>query len=147
MKLFSLTDLSCIHTFAAHTSAVLQVPEVSVFQFQAAFVRNGAQFVSADSGGILRVWTISSGESENTFEAHDDKVLCITHFEVSLFVVQIWTVCVRGGGEEVVTAGSDGQIIVWKDVTEEKRAEEEVKRREKIQQEQVQSCIIRMARP
>ena len=128
VKLWSITDLSCLRTFQGHTASVLSV----------AFVSAGAQLVSGGADGLVKVWTVRSDECEATLDAHTDKV---------------WALATAAaprnrrrrhggeGGEEgedddegegmesgaaaegpnaglvVVSGGADSVINVWKDVT------------------------------
>jgi U3 small nucleolar RNA-associated protein 13 len=56
----------------------------------------------------VRLWTIRSGECENTFDEHENRV---------------WALAVSPDGG-FVSGGSDGKIVMWTDVTE---AEERVR--------------------
>ena len=49
----------------------------------------------------------------------------------------MWCICAKVDESEYITAGSDGTVMIWKDITEEKRADEEKKRRQKLEEEQV----------
>lgn len=53
------------------------------------------------SDGLLKIWNVETSESVGSFDAHDDKI----------WAVESWQ-------EKIVTGGRDGQIIVWKNVTE-----------------------------
>ena len=50
---------------------------------------------------------------------------------------QIWSVAPNSARDEFATAGGDGKMVIWKDVTEEKIEEENRKRRKQVEQEQV----------
>jgi len=49
---------------AGHTASVLTVR----------FVNRGMQLISGASDGLVRLWTIRTGECENTFDEHADRV-------------------------------------------------------------------------
>lgn len=68
VKLWSITDFSCLRTFQGHTASVLSV----------AFVSAGAQLVSGGADGLVKVWTVRSDECEATLDAHTDKVWALT---------------------------------------------------------------------
>ena len=38
------------------------------------FVNRGMQLISGASDGLVRLWTIRTGECENTFDQHADRV-------------------------------------------------------------------------
>ncbi|KAF8360412.1 hypothetical protein PRIPAC_87335 [Pristionchus pacificus] len=101
VRVFSVHDRSMLATLEGHTSAVLKI----------LFVNNGNQLMSADSGGILRVWDVKGGVED-----------------------VIWSVCTSKKEELYVTAGSDGRILVWEDATELLQ-KEEMERQMKHQKE------------
>lgn len=120
MKLWSITDFSCLRTFQGHTASVLSV----------AFVSAGAQLVSGGADGLVKVWTVRSDECEATLDAHTDKVWALTTAKAPARKRRH-----RGGEEEeegeesdveekgpnsglvVVSGGADSVMNVWKDVT------------------------------
>ncbi|KAK6031011.1 Utp13 specific WD40 associated domain protein [Ostertagia ostertagi] len=55
---------------------------------------------------------------------------------------RIWTLLVNSDESEYVTAGSDGRIVVWKDVSDERRREEEAKVRKQLEEEQTLSNLL-----
>lgn len=55
-------------------------------------VNNGKQVVSADSGGLLKIWDLSSKECVTTMEAHDEK---------------IWTMIANDDESQFVTGKTD----------------------------------------
>lgn len=42
--------------------------------FQGIVVNGGKQILSADSGGLLKIWDIAANECVTTVEAHDEKI-------------------------------------------------------------------------
>lgn len=68
VKVWSITDFSCLRTFQGHTASVLSV----------GFVSAGAQLVSGGADGLVKVWTVRSDECEATLDAHTDKVWALT---------------------------------------------------------------------
>ncbi|VDM45040.1 unnamed protein product [Toxocara canis] len=98
---------------------------------QAVFVNNDKQLISADSGGLLKIWTVSAKECLSTVEAHDDKV---------------WAMLAYSDETKFVTAGSDGRIRIWEDVTEKKREEEEQKRTQRVRDEQKLANLMQQKR-
>ena len=42
------------------------------------FVNQGLQLLSSSADGLIRLWTIRTGECENTFDRHNDKIWAIT---------------------------------------------------------------------
>lgn len=125
VKLWSITDLSCLRTFQGHTASVLSV----------AFVSAGAQLVSGGADGLVKVWTVRSDECEATLDAHTDKVWALATAEAPRNRHGLG----EGEGDDeegegegvgngaaaegpnaglvVVSGGADSVINVWKDVT------------------------------
>ncbi|CAJ0960073.1 unnamed protein product, partial [Mesorhabditis belari] len=123
LKIWSVGDFSCLQTISGHSFAVLKGD----------WINNGSQLISADSGGVIKIWKLENNgaEAEASIEAHDDK---------------IWSLCFTEDESQYITAGGDGRIIIWKDVSDEKRHEEDKKRREKIEQEQTLSNLLEQNR-
>lgn len=63
IKIWSITDFSCLKTFQGHTSVL-----------KLSFIDQGMQFISSASDGNLKIWNLKSNECVSTFDAHDGKV-------------------------------------------------------------------------
>ncbi|KAK0408850.1 hypothetical protein QR680_004199 [Steinernema hermaphroditum] len=124
IKIFSISDLRCVQSLSGHDSAVLKV----------AFINNGHQLVSGDGEGLLKVWSIDNSECTKTIDAHYSK---------------LWALEVLEGSEDatqIISAGADGRVIVWEDVSEERRMEEEQRLAEKMANEQKLSNLMQQER-
>uniref|UniRef100_A0A1I8AMT8 WD_REPEATS_REGION domain-containing protein n=1 Tax=Steinernema glaseri TaxID=37863 RepID=A0A1I8AMT8_9BILA len=123
IKIFSISDLTCIQSLSGHESAVLKV----------AFVNNGHQLVSGDGDGLLKVWSLDNSECTKTIDAHYSK---------------LWGLEVLDTPEttQIVSAGADGRIIVWEDVSDQRRAEEEQRVAERMVNEQKLSNLMQQER-
>lgn len=97
IKLWSLSDFTCLKTFEGHTNSVLRV----------AFMTASTQLVSTASDGLIKAWNLKDEHCNLTLDAHEEKV---------------WALAVDADGRRLVTGGGDSRINVWEDVTE---AEEE----------------------
>lgn len=64
VKLWSLTDYSCLKTFEGHTNSVLKTVWLS----------GGLQVGSAGGDGLVKVWDVKGGECNTTLDNHEDKV-------------------------------------------------------------------------
>lgn len=80
------------------------------------FLNNGTQLISSASDGLLKLWNIKTNECVGTFDKHDDKA---------------WALCVSKDENKFISGGADGKLIIWKDVTHEKR-EEELEQRQEV---------------
>ncbi|KAE9415566.1 hypothetical protein Angca_004450 [Angiostrongylus cantonensis] len=122
IKIWSLSERTCLQTLNGHNSAVFRV---------ILFVNNGSQLVSADSAGIIKIWSLATSEANSTLEAHTDK---------------IWALLVNSNESEYVTAGADGSILVWGDVSDDRKREEEVKLKKHMEEEQTLNNLLEQDR-
>lgn len=101
---------ACLRTLEGHDSSVLCVR----------FLRAGAQLVSTGADGLLKLWSPSTGDCMGTFEAHADKVwsLAVRPVEHNESMPEGDQAALQHE-EELVTAGADSVLNVWKDVTGE----------------------------
>lgn len=102
IKLWSLSDYSCIRTFEGHQHSVLRV----------SFLTKGLQLLSCCSNGNLKLWNIKNVECLNTIDAHTDKINCFLLNKLE---------------NQIITGSSDSEINIWKDVTEGRKEEEQQK--------------------
>lgn len=113
VRLWAIKDGACLKTFSGHGSAVLQ----------ARFLSLGTQLVSTGSDGLLKLWSVATGEEVSTAEAHDDKA---------------WTLDVATGGEAaLLTGGADGSVALWADCTRVDQARAAAATEAQLQQQQV----------
>jgi U3 small nucleolar RNA-associated protein 13 len=60
------------------------------------------QLVSAGGDGLVKVWTIRSGECETTLDNHSDRV---------------WSLALTANEDVLVSGGGDSVITFWQDTT------------------------------
>ena len=65
VKLWNLTDFTCIKTFEGHANSVLSVD----------FLSEGQQLVSSGSDGLVKLWDVRTEECVATMDNHEDKVI------------------------------------------------------------------------
>ena len=95
VRLWSLHDYTCIHTFQGHTCSILSIQ----------FINFGQQLVSGSSDGLVKLWNIKNGECINTFDYHMSKIWTITTTNAS------------SSSNQIITGSSDGHILIWDDFT------------------------------
>jgi len=150
IKLFSLADLSCKMTLEGHSFAVLTIN----------FINNASQLLSADSNGLVKMWTVKSGVCEKTVECHEDKIWTLQVIEPSQQALENLAKRKRKAAEteadvngvkllpeehvRYVSAGSDGKIIIWEDITEEYAEEQARLAAERLAQIQTLDNFIRL---
>lgn len=106
IKLWSLSDYSCIRTFEGHSNSVLKVAwlKVPTGQDQA---KKAVHFASAGGDRLVKIWDANSGETECTLDNHEDRV---------------WALAVHPETNLIVSGGGDSTVTFWKDTTAETQA-------------------------
>ncbi|XP_065321684.1 transducin beta-like protein 3 [Gordionus sp. m RMFG-2023] len=118
IKLWILSDFNCIRTLEGHTCAVLHLQ----------FVTQSTQLLTSSSDGLMKLWTI---ETENcvTFDAHEGK---------------IWSFTTNKNESLMATGGgSDGKILIWKDVSQEEKKETNLIKETQIKSRQEISNLMK----
>ncbi len=121
LKLWSLSDYSCIRTFEGHTNSVLKVAWLNTPKPEPGQSQKRVQLVSAGGDGLVKVWDASSGEAECTLDNHEDRV---------------WALAVHPKDNTIVSGSGDSTISFWTDTTKATQAEAVKKNTEFVEQEQ-----------
>ncbi|KAL7271142.1 U3 small nucleolar RNA-associated protein 13 [Rhizina undulata] len=111
VKLWSLTDYSCLKTFEGHTNSVLKT----------VWLTGGLQVASSGGDGLVKVWDVKNGECNTTLDNHEDKV---------------WALTVRKDDRILASGGGDSVVTFWEDVSEETRISAAKAEEELVEQEQ-----------
>jgi WD40 repeat protein len=64
VRIWALSDRSCLRTFEGHTNSVLKVT----------FATRGMQLLSSGSDGLVKLWNLRTGDNVATMDGHEDKV-------------------------------------------------------------------------
>jgi WD40 repeat protein len=89
-----ISNFSDKKTFEGHSNAVYKV----------IFMAGQRQLVSAGGDGLVKVWTIKSGECDTTLDNHSDRVW-------SLSLARDEDILVSGGGDSVITFWQDTTVL------------------------------------
>lgn len=74
--------------------------------------------MSGSADGLVRLWTIRTGECENTFDEHQDKVWAIAVCPESYAIPSVSGVDTSNApAKAVFTVSSDSRILLWRDCT------------------------------
>ena len=120
VRIWSVEDGTCLKTFQGHTHGVLY----------GRFINSGLQVISASADGLLKIWAIKTSECLATVEAHDDKIWSLD------------TTQDAQGNVFFATGGSDGQVMIWKDVTADEEEQGLLEREQFLEKEQeLDNCI------
>ena len=132
VKIWSMSDYSCLRTFEGHTNSVLKVVwlplrafragdhgdddddvhmehegEDMIEQVQPQDRKRSLQVASAAGDGLVKVWDVMSGEVATTLDNHIDRV---------------WALLAHQSENVLLSGGGDGVITWWKDTTSSKAA-------------------------
>lgn len=134
VKIWNLTDYSCLRTLEGHTNSVLSVIWMPVSAPNSTSAKNGSsdresaqperqvlRIASAGGDGLVKVWDAISGEISCTLDNHTDRV---------------WALAVNPRTNTVVSGGGDGVITFWKDTTSQTAAAAQTAATQRVEQEQ-----------
>ncbi|KAI9766518.1 MAG: U3 small nucleolar RNA-associated protein 13 [Geoglossum simile] len=101
VKIWSLSDYSCLRTLEGHTNSVLKVVWMNSPKGDGKEKR-GVQIASAGGDGLVKVWDVGSGEVQCTLDNHEDRV---------------WALTVHPETNTLISGGGDSVITFWEDTT------------------------------
>ncbi|KAG9244073.1 small nucleolar ribonucleoprotein-like protein complex subunit [Calycina marina] len=103
VKIWSLSDYSCVRTFEGHSHSVLKVIWLKTPNPEERGRRH-VHIASAGGDGLVKVWDATNGEMEVTLDNHEDRVWALT-------VHPITNMIVSGSGDSTVTFWKDTTLI------------------------------------
>ncbi|KAK2593860.1 U3 small nucleolar RNA-associated protein 13 [Conoideocrella luteorostrata] len=106
VKLWSLSDYTCIRTFEGHSNSVLKVAWLNM-PVKPGESKKPVQFVTAAGDGLVKVWDANSGEAACTLDNHEDRV---------------WAVAVHPETNAIASGSGDSTVTFWRDTTTETQA-------------------------
>lgn len=130
VRIWSLTDYSCLRTLEGHTNSVLKVlwlPTTSSSSSSSAISNAPASskrpplIASAGGDGLLKVWDASTGEVAATLDNHTDR---------------IWALTVNPDTGMLVSGGGDSVVTFWKDTSSETAAKTSAAATQRVEQDQ-----------
>ncbi|KAL8739181.1 MAG: hypothetical protein Q9190_007876, partial [Brigantiaea leucoxantha] len=124
IKIWSLTDYSCLRTFEGHSNSVLKVlwlpppfsPDSTPLTSQ-----RPTRIASAGGDGLVKIWDANTGETACTLDNHSDR---------------IWALTLNSDSSTLVSGGGDGVITFWQDTTSDTLAATAAASTARIEQEQ-----------
>ncbi|EPQ67073.1 Nucleolar protein component of the small subunit (SSU) processome [Blumeria graminis f. sp. tritici 96224] len=119
IRIWSLSDFSCLSTFEGHSNSVLKVcwlqPSPSVER------KKYVHVVSAGGDGLVKVWDVNTGEVACTLDNHEDRV---------------WALAVHPITNMIVSGSGDSTVTFWKDTTSSTQAASTAAITKLVEQEQ-----------
>lgn len=119
VKLWSLSDYTCIRTFEGHSNSVLKVAWLNLNAENPA--KSRVQFASAGGDGLVKVWDANTGENECTLDNHEDRV---------------WALAVHPQTNMIVSGSGDATVSFWKDTSSATQAAASEAATKLVEQEQ-----------
>ncbi|KAI2621730.1 U3 small nucleolar RNA-associated protein [Hypoxylon sp. NC1633] len=120
LKLWNLTDYSCLRTFEGHSNSVLKVVWLKIAPNE----ERGKKPVlcaSAGGDGLVKVWDVNNGENECTLDNHEDRV---------------WALAIHPDTNMIVSGSGDSTVTFWKDTSSETQIASNEATLKRIEQEQ-----------
>ncbi|PNY26914.1 U3 small nucleolar RNA-associated protein 13 [Tolypocladium capitatum] len=106
IKLWSLSDYTCVRTYEGHSNSVLKVVWLNMPATKEQS-KKPVQFASAGGDGLVKVWDANSGEAECTLDNHEDRV---------------WALAVHPWTNAIASGSGDSTVTFWRDTTAETQA-------------------------
>ena len=132
VKIWSLTDYSCIRTFEGHTNTVLKVlwlpPLSQDTTNSSATARRPTLVASAGGDGLVKLWDAQEGECACTLDNHTDRV---------------WALDSNPDTGQLVSGGGDGVVTFWTDSTASTAAASAAASTARVEQEQELANYVR----
>ncbi|KAF2749898.1 putative small nucleolar ribonucleoprotein complex subunit [Sporormia fimetaria CBS 119925] len=120
VKIWSLTDYSCLLTLEGHSNSILKVAWLPYRPVDTRDKR-GPQVASAAGDGLVKIWDAASGEGMATLDNHTDRV---------------WALAAHPSSGALISGGADSVITFWEDTTSMTLEEATSKETEKVELEQ-----------
>jgi U3 small nucleolar RNA-associated protein 13 len=119
VKIWNLSDYSCIRTFEGHANSILKVAWLRLPTDERG--RKHVQVASAGGDGLVKVWDANTGELETTLDNHEDRV---------------WALAVHPTTNMIVSGSGDSTVTFWKDTTASTQAATTAAATQFVEQEQ-----------
>jgi U3 small nucleolar RNA-associated protein 13 len=119
VKIWNLSDYSCIRTFEGHANSVLKVAWLRLPTEERG--RKHVQVASAGGDGLVKAWDANTGELETTLDNHEDRV---------------WALAVHPETNMIVSGSGDSTVTFWKDTTASTQAATTAAATQFVEQEQ-----------
>ncbi|EGE06063.1 small nucleolar ribonucleoprotein complex subunit [Trichophyton equinum CBS 127.97] len=145
IKLWSLSDYSCLLTFEGHSNSVLKVlwlPPPHISQSDEDISSRGAAqtnplVASAGADGLVKIWSPSTGEVETTLDNHTDRVWALaTPYTISSTTHRQGNTTESNYEFSLISGAADSVVTFWKDTTSSALSAAVTASSERIEQDQ-----------
>ena len=121
VKVWSLSDYSCLRTFEGHTNSVLKVLWIPPRPADSGDKEGRSLLASGGGDGLVKIWDASTGECVCTLDNHTDRV---------------WALAASASTDRLVSGGGDGVVTFWANTTATTAAASAAASEARIEQEQ-----------
>lgn len=122
VKIWSLTDYSCLRTLEGHTNSVLKVLFLPPPLTPNTPTKNPrALLASAGGDGLVKLWDAQTGDPAATLDNHTDRV---------------WALAVHPDTNTLVSGSADSTVTFWKDTTSATATAAAVAATQRVEEEQ-----------
>ncbi|KAM5471311.1 U3 small nucleolar RNA-associated protein 13 [Microsporum audouinii] len=145
IKLWSLSDYSCLLTFEGHSNSVLKVlwlPPPRISQSDEDISSRGAAqtsplVASAGADGLVKIWSPVTGEVETTLDNHTDRVWALATPCTPSSTTTNQANLPDGSLEfSLISGAADSVVTFWKDTTSSTLSAAVIASSERIEQDQ-----------
>lgn len=152
VRIWSLSDYSCLRTFEGHANSVLKVVWLPVPEKdKGQRVKRGVQVASAAGDGLVKVWDAQDGECAATLDNHIDRVWALAVKPVPIKSPEADGQRTNGDTEmddadgeesltepslELVSGSADSTLTFWTDTTATTALQATTKATARIEQDQ-----------
>jgi U3 small nucleolar RNA-associated protein 13 len=126
VKIWSLSDYTCLRTFEGHTNSVLKVVWISSTSTNNPHPAP-PQVVSAAADGLIKVWDTATTEALATLDNHTDRV---------------WALATNPKTNTLISGGADSVVTFWRDTSSATLATATARQTALIEQDQELQNLI-----
>ena len=161
VRIWSLSDYSCLRTFEGHVNSVLKVIWLPTPK-ETEKGRRGVQVASAAGDGLVKVWNAQDGECAATLDNHIDRVWALTIKPDPILSIEEQKRRSKGADVEdiedeaelansspdqlnLVSGSADGTLTFWTDTTLQTAQAATTQATQRIEQDQELQNHIRSA--
>ena len=153
LKIWSLTDYTCLRTVEGHTNSVLKVlwlplPSQDEDTRQRS-AGSGPQIASSAGDGLVKIWDALSGEVATTLDNHTDRVWALAvrpmPFSPSFNTKSVSSPKPESRQAEpmlLLSGGADATLTFWRDTTFRTLATRNEQKTQRVEQEQQLANLI-----
>lgn len=120
------------------------------------------QLITAGGDGLLKLWNIKTSECVSTFDEHKSRVWTLAgkfirsscarlrwliySIIIYTYIISVCSCTVTKDQKHIISGGNDSLLVIWKDVTEEKRVQAVEEKERRALDEQMLTNLLQVER-